>query len=75
MSVLFALLSACSDLAKLPVEAGYGPLPTLPSPAQSIIPTVNIAPAKGWNVGDKPAAAVGTRVRSEERRVGKECVP
>ena len=62
VSVLFALLSACSDLAKLPVEAGYGPLPTLPSPAQSIIPTVNIAPAKGWNVGDIPVAALGTCV-------------
>nr|WP_309758742.1 hypothetical protein [Flavobacterium sp.] len=28
-------------------------------PAQSIIPTVNIAPAKGWNVGDIPVAALG----------------
>ena len=62
VGVLFALLSACSDLAKLPVEAGYGSAPTLPAPSQSLIPTVNIAPAKGWNVGDKPIAAVGTGV-------------
>lgn len=62
VSVLFTLLSACSDLAKLPVEAGYGSAPTLPSPTQSFIPTVNIAPAKGWNVGDKPATAMGTLV-------------
>ena len=55
-------LSACSDLAKLPVEAGYGSTPTLPPPSQSFIPTVNIAPAKGWNVNDKPIAVAGMRV-------------
>ena len=60
--ILSMSLSACSDLAKLTVEAGYGSAPTLPSPAQSFMPTVNIAPAKGWNVGDKPVAAMGTRV-------------
>jgi glucose/arabinose dehydrogenase len=62
MGILLTLLSACSDLAKLPVEAGYGAAPTLPSPAQSFLPTVNIAPAKGWKVGEKPLAAKGTRV-------------
>ncbi len=62
LAVLVPILAACSDLAKLPVEAGYGVRPILPSPNQTLIPTVNIAPAKGWNAGDKPVAAVGTRV-------------
>ena len=62
LAVLLPILAACSDLAKLPVEAGYGAQPILPSPNQTLIPTVNIAPAQGWNAGDKPVAAVGTRV-------------
>jgi glucose/arabinose dehydrogenase len=60
--IVLTLLSACSDLAKLPVEAGYGSAPNLPSPHQSFIPTVNIAPAKGWSAGDKPRSISGTRV-------------
>jgi glucose/arabinose dehydrogenase len=60
--ILCISLNACSDLAKLPVEAGYGLAPSLPSPTPSFIPTVNIAPAKGWRVGDKPLAAPGMRV-------------
>jgi hypothetical protein len=31
---LFLLLGVCGDLEKLPVEAGYGPLPVLPHPAK-----------------------------------------
>jgi glucose/arabinose dehydrogenase len=56
------MLGACSDLAKLPVEAGYGSRPTLPPPSKSLIPTVNIAPAKGWIAGAKPLSAEGTSV-------------
>lgn len=62
IGVVLLALAACSDLAKLPVEAGYGSQPTLPPPNKSLIPTVNIATAKGWNVGDKPAAAMATNV-------------
>ncbi|WP_394757682.1 PQQ-dependent sugar dehydrogenase [Rhodoferax sp.] len=49
-------------MASLPVSAGTGPHPDLPSPRQSLIPTVNIAPAKGWPLGATPQAAAGTRV-------------
>ena len=42
------VLSACGDSAKLPEDATIGPNPTLPEPRTSLIPTVDIAPAKGW---------------------------
>ena len=49
------VLSACGDSAKLPEEASVGPDPTLPPPVTSLIPTVDIAPAKGWPEGVTPA--------------------
>jgi len=52
----------CAAPARLPASAGFGPTPTLPAPNQSLIPTVNVAAAKGWPVGGKPIAAPGTRV-------------
>lgn len=55
-------LSACGESASLPVAAGLGPNPTLPPPDQSLIPTVNIAPAKGWPEGATPVAAEGLTV-------------
>ncbi len=55
-------LSACSEVAQLPVSAGTGPQPALPAPRQTLIPTINIAPAKGWPSGAMPQAAPGTRV-------------
>ena len=55
-------LAGCGDMASLPVSAGTGPQPTLPAPRQSLIPTVNIAPAKGWAEGATPQAAPGTCV-------------
>ena len=35
---------------------------TLPPPHKTLIPTVHIAPAKGWADGDKPVAAAGLAV-------------
>ena len=55
-------LTGCSETAKLPVESGYGPAPTLPEPNRTLLPTVHIAPAKGWPQGGKPQAAPGLRV-------------
>ena len=40
-----ALLGACTEAAKLPVEAGMGPRPELPDPVHRALPTVNIAKA------------------------------
>jgi glucose/arabinose dehydrogenase len=60
--VLLAALAACGEEAQLPAEAGYGPSPQLPAPRSTLIPTVNIAPAKGWPEGAMPSTAAGLRV-------------
>ena len=60
--VLGAALAACGDKATLPFSAGVGPDPKLPPPNKTLIPTVDIAPARGWPEGGKPAAAPGTAV-------------
>jgi len=60
--VLTAALAACGDTATLPLAAGMGPRPQLPEPHKTLIPTVNVAPAKGWSSGDKPIAAAGLTV-------------
>lgn len=63
LSICTALaLAACGDVAKLPLSAGTGPKPTLPAPQTSLIPTVNIAPARGWPAGATPQPAPGTQV-------------
>jgi glucose/arabinose dehydrogenase len=63
MIALAALaLAACGDTAMLQVSVGTGPQPTLPAAKQTLIPTVNIAPAVGWPTGLAPVAAPGTRV-------------
>lgn len=62
MVAALLVLSACGDLAKLPVLAVTGPQPTRPPPSTTWIPTLNIAPAKGWPPGATPLAAPGTRV-------------
>jgi glucose/arabinose dehydrogenase len=64
--ILFAAvaiaLTACGETAKLPIGAGFGATPQLPPPNRTLIPTVNIAPAKGWPPGGKPVATQGTTV-------------
>jgi len=63
IATTFALaLGGCGDTAKTPAEAGYGPDPALPAPNKTLLPTVNIAPAKGWPEGGKPQAAPGLEV-------------
>jgi glucose/arabinose dehydrogenase len=56
--------SACHDVAHLPATAGFGPNPTLPTPDPPLIPTLNIAPAKGWPDAATPIAAPGTTVHA-----------
>src|SRR5262245_11972190 len=53
---------ARGDRAKLAENATEGPSPTLPAPTKRLIPTVHIAPAKGWTCGAKPVAASGLEV-------------
>ena len=60
--VLMKLSLAGCEEAKLPLSATMGPNPTLPPPATSWIPTVNVAPATGWPDGAKPQPAPGLQV-------------
>jgi len=65
LAVVMACASAaCEDTAHLPSSAGFGPNPTLPAPHPPLIPTVRIAPAKGWSDGATPVAAAGTSVHA-----------
>ncbi len=64
---LAAGAGACGSTARLPVSAGTGPNPTLPAPVTTLIPTVEIAPARGWPAGAAPRGAAGlTAVRFAE---------
>ena len=62
LSLAAAMLSACGETAQLTVADGTGPQPRWVSPNPTLIPTVNIAPARGWPAGATPQAAAGTRV-------------
>jgi len=41
---------------------GYGINPQLPAPEKKLIPTVNVAPAKGWPEHAQPTPVAGTQV-------------
>jgi glucose/arabinose dehydrogenase len=56
--------TGCGEMATLPENAGVGPQPALPPPHQTLIPTVHIAPAKGWPTGATPVAAAGLAVNA-----------
>jgi len=57
-------LGRCVETAHLPVEAGMGPNPTLVAPKPQLIPTFQIAPAKGWAQGTTPTPASGFAVNA-----------
>jgi glucose/arabinose dehydrogenase len=62
--LLLLILYGCGETAKLPVEAGMGPNPTLVPPKPQVIPTFQIAPAKGWAPGTTPTVAAGFTVNA-----------
>ncbi len=61
-AAIVLVFAGCGDQTTLPIKAGMGPSPTLPPPHHTLIPTINIAPAKGWPAGAKPVAAEGLTV-------------
>ncbi|HEY5804075.1 MAG TPA: sorbosone dehydrogenase family protein [Lysobacter sp.] len=61
---LIATLSACAGQAGLAEGEDTGPNPVIAEPAPSAIPTVNIAPAKGWPANTTPTAAAGLSVKA-----------
>jgi len=55
--------SGCTASSQEPITAGYGSQPVLPKPQSSLLPTINIAPAKGWPKGMMPTPAEGLKVQ------------
>jgi glucose/arabinose dehydrogenase len=49
------------------VSAGIGPQPVLPPPRVTLIPTVNVAQARGWPPSGRPEAADGLEVTAFAR--------
>ena len=64
--ITLTALAACSgnSTTTTATEAmpGIGPNPELGAPSKSLLPVVNIAPAKGWPAGSKPTTVPGTQV-------------
>ena len=61
---VLAALVACAEYARLPDASVIGPRPELPAPTRTILPTVEIAPARGWQIGAKPVAAPALAVNA-----------
>lgn len=66
-TVIFVLMTACALAAcesesKTPVAQEMGPDPKLPPPNKTLVPTINIAVARGWPAGRKPTPAAGLQV-------------
>ncbi len=57
-------LAGCGETARLQVSDGTGPMPQLPEPHRTLIPTLNVAKAVGWPEGAKPRGAPGTTVNA-----------
>lgn len=66
-SMLVLSLTACGEVATLPVAAGTGPKPTLPPPNKTLFPTINVAKATGWTANMQPVAANGMAVNAYAR--------
>ena len=62
LAVAGLALAACGGTARLPLEAGVGSHPQIPPPEKSLLPTLYIAPAKGWPPGGKPVPGPGLTV-------------
>ena len=58
------LLAGCGERASLAPLASTGPAPVIPAPDKRLIPTVDIAPAKGWPKGVTPIPAAGLAVNA-----------
>ena len=51
---VFGLGAAVVDNGSQP---GFGPNPQLPEPTTSLVPTINVARAIGWMIGEKPSTS------------------
>jgi len=57
-------VTACGEATLLPPRADEGVKPSLGQPVRSLIPTVNIAPARAWPAGTAPQPAAGWKLSS-----------
>jgi glucose/arabinose dehydrogenase len=66
ISLVLLCLAAvgCAETSRLPEGADTGAQPVLAAPVETVIPTVKVAPAKGWPAGTKPVAAPGWTVEA-----------
>jgi glucose/arabinose dehydrogenase len=62
LSAVLFITTGCGVNTKLSLSSGFGPHPELPPIHQSLIPTVNVVTAKGWQAGAHPTPAAGTNV-------------
>ena len=68
-SLILFVLVGCAETAKLPFESTVGSNPQLAAPNETLVPTVKIAPARGWPEGAVPTAAPGLEVRAFAARL------
>jgi glucose/arabinose dehydrogenase len=70
LSLIMAVcLAACGATSTVPETTGYGSAPPLPAPTNSLISTVNIAPAKGFAADDHPVPIAGFSVNAFARNL------
>ena len=58
---------ACGGAARVPLADEFGARPELPAPRTSLIPTVEIAPARGWRARETPSTPAALAVTSFAR--------
>lgn len=62
MTIMAICLSGCGNTSKIASQTDFGPDPVLVAPETSLIPTLNIASAKGWPIDAKPVVDDGLMV-------------
>jgi glucose/arabinose dehydrogenase len=62
IAIVVVPLAACAAPSTAPEEASFGPSPTLPAPAKSLVPTVHVAPVETRAAGTHPGAPPGFAV-------------
>ena len=69
--ILLAALVAAGAGAQTPpaMQPGFGPNPVLPAPQRSLIPTINVAPARPWQGNAKPLVAPGFTIAAYARNL------
>jgi len=63
-SSLILIFTGCTPSSQYSISDSFGPQPVLPKPQSRLIPTVNIAPAKGWPKGKMPTTVEGLKVQA-----------